>query len=369
MKVVTLMGTRPEIIRLSTTLRALDKARGIEHIMIHTGQNYDYELNEIFFRDLDLRKPDYMLGCETSNLGATIGDIFKKLDAVLIKEKPDAFLVLGDTNSCLGAYVAKRRRVVVFHMEAGNRCFDQRVPEETNRKLVDHISDINLPYSDIAREYLIGEGFPPDQIIKTGSPIKEAIEYVMNNKNSQILEKLKIKQNEYVVLSAHREENVDNKLRLIKLIESVNKLSDHYSKKIIFSIHPRTRKNVKKWGIQISPNYNLIKPLGLVDYLTLQKNSFLTISDSGTINEEANILKFHAINLRESFERPEAIEKGVTILSGLSENNLLNSSLVELSDTNVFSRTVSDYNQEDVGIKVVKIILSYTHYIKRKYGS
>ena len=368
MRVVTVIGTRPEIIRLSSTLRALDSTEGIEHIIIHTGQNYDYELNEVFFRDLDLRKPDYMLGCDTSSLGATIGDIFKKLDKVLLEVRPDAILVDGDTNSCLGAYIAKRRGAVVFHMEAGNRCFDQRVPEETNRRLVDHISDINLTYSDIAREYLISEGIPADQVVKTGSPIKEAVHYVLKNKSSEILKEMNLNREDYMVLSAHRQENVDSKVRLFELVSSVEKLSKKYGKQVIFSVHPRTANNLKKWGINLPSTFQAMRPLGLVDYLELQKNSFLTISDSGTINEEASILNFHALNLRESFERPEAMEKGVTILTGLNSENLLRAASVELSDANVVSRVVSDYNLEDVGIKVVKIILSYTHYIRRKYG-
>ncbi|MEQ1879246.1 MAG: UDP-N-acetylglucosamine 2-epimerase (non-hydrolyzing), partial [Bdellovibrionia bacterium] len=304
LKVLTVVGTRPEIIRLSRVLTALD--RDTEHVLVHTGQNYDYELNEIFFKDLELRKPDYFLEAAEATPALTMGKILTTIDPILEKVKPDAFLVLGDTNSCLSALAAKKRKIPVFHMEAGNRCFDQRVPEETNRKMVDHISDINMTYSTIARDYLIRENFPADRVIKTGSPMFEVLKYYEKKIDaSKILEELKLDRHSYFVVSSHREENVDQLDRLKELVRSINSLVKTHGKKAMFPVHPRTKARLAELGESFDDKVILTKPFGFLDYVKLQKNAAIVLSDSGTITEESSILNFPAMNIRESHERPE----------------------------------------------------------------
>jgi len=369
LKVLTVVGTRPEIIRLSCTLIALDKSDAIEHILVHTGQNYDYELNEIFFDDLGLRKPDYFLKAAGKNATETIGNILIKIDPVLEKENPDAFLVLGDTNSCLCAIPAKKRQIPVFHMEAGNRCFDQRVPEETNRKIVDHISDINLTYSDIAREYLLKEGLSPDRVIKTGSPMFEVItKFLPKIKASNILDKLKLTKNKFFVVSAHREENISSSRNLNGLIDSLNQIAELYNYPIIVSAHPRTRNMINDKEIKTHKNIHILKPLGFSDYNCLQMNSFAVLSDSGTINEESSILNFRALNLRDAHERPEAMEEASVMMVGMSTDRIIQG-LTELSrqviTENRNFREVSDYSMPNVSLKVVRIIISYVDYINQ----
>ena len=369
LKVLTVVGTRPEIIRLSCTLIALDKSDAIEHILVHTGQNYDYELNEIFFDDLGLRKPDYFLKAAGKNATETIGNILIKIDPVLEKENPDAFLVLGDTNSCLCAIPAKKRQIPVFHMEAGNRCFDQRVPEETNRKIVDHISDINLTYSDIAREYLLKEGLTPDRVIKTGSPMFEVItKFLPKIKASNILNKLKLTKNKFFVVSAHREENISSSRNLNGLIDSLNQIAELYNYPIIVSAHPRTRNMINDKEIKTHKNIHILKPLGFSDYNCLQMNSFAVLSDSGTINEESSILNFRALNLRDAHERPEAMEEASVMMVGMNTDRIIQGltelSRQEITDNRNF-REVSDYSMPNVSLKVVRIIISYVDYINQ----
>ena len=368
LKVLTVVGTRPEIIRLSQVLLKLDNSDSIEHILVHTGQNYDYELNEVFFKDLGLRSPDYFLNAAGSNATVTSGQILINIDPVLENIKPDAFLVLGDTNSCLCAIAAKKRKIPIFHMEAGNRCYDQRVPEETNRKIVDHISDINLTYSDIAREYLLREGLPADRIIKTGSPIFEVIE---NNKfeieKSNILEKLKLKKEGYFIVSAHREENI-NSSNFINLVESLNLIAVTYKLPIIISTHPRTRNKINDTGVKFNKLIQLMKPIGFHDYNHLQKYSKAVMSDSGTISEESSIMNFPALNIREAHERPEAMEEASVMMVGLSSNRILQGLSIILDqkrgvERNVFP--VADYSKSNVSEKVLRIIVSYTDYVKR----
>jgi len=366
MKVITCVGTRPEIIRLSRVIHRLDNTESVEHILVHTGQNYDYELNEIFFKDLDLRKPDYFLNSATGNSIETIGNILIQIDSVLEKENPDAFLVLGDTNSCLSAIAAKKRHIPIFHMEAGNRCFDQRVPEETNRKIVDHIADINMPYSSIAREYLVREGFPIERIIKTGSPMFEVLNYKMGDINkSDILNKLGLTKGEYFLVSAHREENV-NSDNFFEIVDTINVIAEKYGLPIILSTHPRTRKIIENNDIKFHNNIRLMKPLGFIDYNKLQINSKLVLSDSGTISEEASILKFDAINIRESHERPEAMEETVVMMAGIRKNRILQivDYLINCKDRKI--NQVADYQDDNVSEKVVRIILSYTDYVNRR---
>lgn len=368
MKVVTIIGTRPEIIRLSRVIFKLDKFT--EHVLVHTGQNYDYELNKVFFDELNIRKPDYFLDAAMQTASATIGQIIIKVDEVLEKEKPDALLVLGDTNSSLSVIPAKRRKIPIFHMEAGNRCYDQRVPEETNRKIVDHTADINMPYSSIAREYLLREGFPAEQIIKTGSPMFEVLDYYKESiSKSDVLSRLDIKNQQYFVVSVHREENVDDEKRLKKVVATLSAIAEKYQFPIILSTHPRTRKRLDSYGILLHPLVQSLKPLGFVDYVHLQQHAFCVVSDSGTISEEASILNFPAINLREAHERPEAMEEGVAILTGLSEKRVLESIPLAISMCRGEERSieiVSDYYAPLVSDKVVKIILSYTDFVKRR---
>jgi UDP-N-acetylglucosamine 2-epimerase (non-hydrolysing) len=368
LKLLTVVGTRPEIIRLSCTLQKLDQSPAIEHILVHTGQNYDYELNQIFFDDLGLRMPDYMLNAAGKNAAETAGNILINIDSVLEKERADAFLVLGDTNSCLCAIAAKKRHIPIFHMEAGNRCFDQRVPEETNRKIVDHISDINLPYSDIAREYLLAEGIPADRIIKTGSPLFEVLHYYMPNiKKSSILSKLHIIEKEYFVVSAHREENINSEQQFSGLCMLLNRIVEQYAMPVIVTTHPRTRNMLAAKGVQLNEKVRLEKPFGLSDYLALQINAKAVLSDSGTISEESSILRFPALNIREAHERPEAMEEAAVMMTGLNPERVMQG-LKQLEWENsrqTQSRKVVDYTMPNVSDKVVRIILSYTDYIKR----
>ena len=368
-KVLTVVGTRPEIIRLSCTLIALDSSDAIDHILVHTGQNYDYELNEIFFEDLGLRKPNYFLEAAGKNASETIGNILIKIDPILEQENPDAFLVLGDTNSCLCAIPAKKRQIPVFHMEAGNRCFDQRVPEETNRKIVDHISDINLTYSDIAREYLLKEGLSPDRVIKTGSPMFEVLtKFLPKIKASNIIDKLKITKNKFFVVSAHREENISNSRNLNGLIDSLNQIAELYNFPIIVSAHPRTRNMINDKEIKTHKNIHILKPLGFSDYNCLQMNSFAVLSDSGTINEESSILNFRALNLRDAHERPEAMEEASVMMVGMNTDRIIQG-LTELSRQEITEnrnfREVSDYSMPNVSLKLVRIIISYVDYVNQ----
>ena len=368
MKVITIVGTRPEIIRLSRVIDKLDKY--VNHILIHTGQNFDYELNKIFFDELKIRKPNYFLEAAGTNASETIGNIIIKVDQVLEKENPDAILILGDTNSGLSALCAKKRKIPIFHIEAGNRCFDSRVPEEINRKFVDHTSDINMPYSSIAREYLLKEGFPSDQIIKIGSPMYEVLTYYNDQiLNSNVISRLGLENKKYFVISTHREENVDTKKRLEKIFEILESVSAKYNFPVILSTHPRTQKKIDSFGIKLNKNIQMMKPLGFFDYIKLQQNSFCVISDSGTITEESSIMNFPAINLRDVHERPEGMEEGVVIMTGLSVERVLDSIPVSVcikSDGQRSTNLVNDYFAPDLSDKVLKIILSYTDFVKRR---
>jgi len=368
LKVITVVGTRPEIIRLSCVLRKLDSSPSVEYILVHTGQNYDYELNQIFFEDLNLKKPDYFLDAAGKNAAETAGNILVKIDPVLEKERPDAFLVLGDTNSCLCAIAAKKRHIPIFHMEAGNRCFDQRVPEETNRKIVDHISDINLTYSDIAREYLLAEGIPADRIIKTGSPMYEVLHYYLPKvKKSNILNKLKLTPNKYFVVSAHREENISSGKNFSNLCLILNQICEQFNLPVIVTTHPRTRNMIEVKNVCFNDNIRLEKPFALSDYLSLQINAKAVLSDSGTISEESSILNFPALNIREAHERPEAMEEAAVIMTGLNPQRVMQGlqQLEYENDAQTEFQTVTDYTMPNVSDKVVRIILSYTDYIKR----
>lgn len=368
-KVITVVGTRPEIIRLSRVLNALDDSKAIEHILVHTGQNYDYELNEVFFEDLGIRKPDHFLNAAGTNATTTAGQILINIDPILENEKPDAFLVLGDTNSCLCAIAAKKRKIPIFHMEAGNRCFDQRVPEETNRKIVDHTADINLTYSDIAREYLLREGLSADRVIKTGSPMFEVLNhYLLNIESSSVLNKLNLEKGKYFVVSAHREENISSDKNFRGLIDSLNKIAEKYDYPVIVSTHPRTRNMIEKKKIKTQSNIQFLKPLGFHDYNALQVNSFAVLSDSGTISEESSILNFRALNIRDAHERPEAMEEASVMMVGMNTERIMQG-LVQLERQEVDGernfREVADYSMPNVSEKVVRIILSYTDYINR----
>lgn len=369
LKVMTVVGTRPEIIRLARVLSALDESAAIEHIIVHTGQNYDYELNQIFFDDLGLRKPNYFLDAAGKTATETIGNILIKIDPLLEELKPEAFLVLGDTNSCLCAIPAKKRQIPIFHMEAGNRCFDQRVPEETNRKIVDHTSDVNLTYSDIAREYLLKEGLPADRIIKTGSPMFEVLKhYLPQIESSDVLSRLNLEEGKYFVVSAHREENITSEKNFTGLMDSLDTIAKKYNYPVIISTHPRTRNMMEKKNIQLHKNIQLLKPLGFHDYNALQMRSFAVLSDSGTISEESSILNFRALNIREAHERPEAMEEASVMMVGLSQERILQG-LTQLQQQNLGEnrnyRQVSDYSMPNVSQKVVRIILSYTDYVNR----
>ncbi|RXR17776.1 UDP-N-acetylglucosamine 2-epimerase (non-hydrolyzing) [Flavobacterium amnicola] len=370
LKVMTVVGTRPEIIRLSRVLCALDASEAIEHIIVHTGQNYDYELNQIFFEDLGLRKPDYFLEAAGATATETVGNILIKIDPLLEQLQPDAFLVLGDTNSCLCAIPAKKRQIPIFHMEAGNRCFDQRVPEETNRKIVDHISDINLTYSDIAREYLLREGLSADRIIKTGSPMFEVLHhYLPQIEKSDVLSRLNLEEGKYFVVSSHREENINSDKNFNGLMESLNAIAEKFGYPIIVSTHPRTRNMIDKKQVEVRPEIQFLKPLGFHDYNALQMRSYAVLSDSGTISEESSILNFRALNIRDAHERPEAMEEASVMMVGMSPERILQG-LVQLQQQKVGKdtrnyRPVADYSMPNVSEKMVRIILSYTDYINR----
>jgi UDP-N-acetyl-L-fucosamine synthase len=365
-KVMTVVGTRPEIIRLSAVINKLEESNAIEHILVHTGQNYDYELNEVFFKDFNLKKPDYFLDAATGTAVETVGNILIKIDPILEKEKPEAFLILGDTNSCLTAIAAKRRHIPIFHMEAGNRCFDQRVPEETNRKIVDHTADINLTYSDIAREYLLREGIPADRIIKTGSPMFEVLNSRKNDiEKSNILDRFDLEEGKYFVVSAHREENINSNTNFLDLVDSLNAVAEKYNMPVIVSTHPRTRNMIIAKGIEFNPFVKTMKPLGFNDYVKLQIKAKAVLSDSGTISEEASILGFRALNIRQAHERPEAMEEASVMMVGLKEERILQGlEILETQDKDSL-RFVEDYSMPNVSDKVLRIILSYTDYVNR----
>ncbi len=366
LKVMTVVGTRPEVIRLSAVINKLETSEAIEHTLVHTGQNYDYELNEVFFKDFNLRKPDYFLNAATGSAIETIGNILIKIDPILEEVKPDAFLVLGDTNSCLCAIAAKRRRIPIFHMEAGNRCFDQRVPEEINRKIVDHISDINLTYSDIAREYLLREGLPGDRIIKTGSPMYEVINSRRENvEKSNVLDRLGLEEGKYFVVSAHREENINSQKNFLDLFDSLNTIAERYRLPLILSAHPRTRNMISSKGIEYNPLVKTMKPLGFNDYVKLQIKAKAVLSDSGTISEESSILGFRALNIRQTHEKPEAMEEASVMMVGLKKERILQGlEILETQDKDTL-RLVEDYSTPNVSDKVLRIILSYTDYVNR----
>ncbi|BDO94658.1 UDP-N-acetylglucosamine 2-epimerase (non-hydrolyzing) [Escherichia coli] len=367
LKVMTIVGTRPEIIRLSRIIAKLDAY--CEHTLVHTGQNYDYELNQIFFDDLGIRTPDVFLECAGSSAAETMAQVISKSEDVFVKFQPDALLILGDTNSALAAITAKRNKIPIFHMEAGNRCFDLRVPEEINRKIVDHIADVNMPYSDIAREYLIREGLRPDLIIKTGSPMDEVLTYYHDKiRASVIVQHLSLTANEYFLVSVHREENVDSDKNIHSYVQVLNELAEKYKYPIIVSTHPRTRKKIEALNLQFHPLVNLLKPLGFSDYVRLQMDAKVVLSDSGTITEESSILNFPALNIREAQERPEGFEEGVAMFTGMSIDRILQAINILESQprgtTRLISK-VSDYVAPNVSDKVLRIILSYTDYVNR----
>jgi UDP-N-acetylglucosamine 2-epimerase (non-hydrolysing) len=365
MKVATIIGTRPEIIRLSRVMAALD--RYMTHVIVHTGQNYDYELNQIFFEDMEIRRPDYFLEAAGKTAAETIGLIIARSDAVLREIQPDAVLILGDTNSCLAAISAKRQKIPVFHMEAGNRCFDQRVPEEINRRIVDHISDINLPYSAISREYLLREGLPPDRVIKTGSPMYEVLHhYLPKIESSDILARLGLQPQSYFVVSAHREENIDDPQQFSNLIEVLRHLADDFGQHVIVTTHPRTRKRVEAQQVVLPSSVELMKPFGFSDYVQLQRHARAVLSDSGTITEESSILNFPALNIRQAHERPEGMEEGAVMMVGLDWQRIRDGLAVleaQPRDAERLLRVVEDYNVPNVSEKVARIILSYTAYV------
>ena len=367
MKVMTVVGTRPEIIRLSRVMAVLDQYT--DHVLVHTGQNHDYELNEVFFSDLEIRKPDHFLNAAGTNAAETIGNTIIKLDPVLAEVRPEALLILGDTNSCLAAIPAKRRKIPVFHMEAGNRCFDERVPEEINRKIVDHIADINMTYSDIAREYLLREGLPPDRVIKTGSPMFEVLShYAPKIDASNVLSRLELRPLDYFVVSAHREENIESDRNFGNLVKILNGLAENRGKRVIVTTHPRTRNRVNTSGVTFHGRVELLKPLGFCDYIHLQKNALAVLSDSGTINEESSILNFPALNLREAHERPEGMEEAAVMMTGLEVERVFQGLAILAGQKRGAERTlriVADYSMPNVSEKVLRIILSYTDYVNR----
>lgn len=365
-KVVTVVGTRPEIIRLSAVIRKLEASSIIKHILVHTGQNYDYELSEVFYKELDLKPPDYFLDAATQSVMETIGNILIKIDPILDIEKPDALLILGDTNSCLCAIAAKRKQIPIFHMEAGNRCFDQRVPEETNRRIVDHISDINLPYSDIAREYLLQEGIPADRIIKLGSPMYEVLHQQKKRiEDSSILERLTLKENEYFLLSSHREENINSLENFKDLTRSIHTIVEKYRLPVIVSTHPRTRKRIEELNMKFHPMIQFLKPFGFHDYIKLQLKAKAVLSDSGTISEEASILGIKALNIRQTQERPEAMEEASVMLVGLKCDRILQGLELLLQEPSNSYSKVSDYMIPNVSDKVLRSIVSYVDYVNR----
>jgi UDP-N-acetyl-L-fucosamine synthase len=367
LKVMTIVGTRPEVIRLARVIPLFDQY--FDHVLVHTGQNYDYELNQVFFEELGIRAPDVFLEAAGTSAAETIGKVIIASDAALAEHKPDAVLILGDTNSSLAAISAKRRKIPIFHMEAGNRCFDQRVPEEINRKIVDHIADINLTYSDIAREYLLREGLPPDRVIKTGSPMAEVLAFYKEAiDSSPVLDRLELSNGGFFVVSAHREENVDSDRNFERLVSVINLVAERYRKPVIFSAHPRTRKRIEAAGIQFSSLVRLMKPLGFLDYVKLQMTAQAVISDSGTITEESSILNFPAINLREAHERPEGVEEGAVIMTGLDPDRVMLAiqalgSQLRGAERNI--RQVSDYSMPNVSEKMARIVIGYTGYVNR----
>lgn len=367
LKVMTIVGTRPEIIRLSRTIAKLDEY--CEHILVHTGQNYDYELNQIFFEDLGIRAPDIFLECAGATAAETIAQVISKSDAKLAEQDPDALLILGDTNSAMAAISAKRRKIPIFHMEAGNRCFDLRVPEEINRKIVDHISDVNLPYSDIAREYLLREGLKPDFIVKTGSPMDEVLAFYSDKiQQSDVLPRLDVSPNEYFLVSVHREENVDSEINIRKYVEVLNTLADRYKFPIIVSTHPRTRKKIDALNLQFDPLVQLLKPLGFSDYVKLQTCAKVVLSDSGTITEESSIMNFPALNIREAQERPEGFEEGAVMFTGMNVERIFQAISVlenQLRGCERSINVVADYVAPNVSEKVVRTILSYVDYVNK----
>ena len=369
MKVATIIGTRPEIIRLSRVMAALDKH--FDHVVIHTGQNYDYELNEIFFKQLEIRKPDYFMNSAGKSAAETIGNVIAQADTILSKEKPDALLVLGDTNSCLAVISAKRLKIPIFHMEAGNRCFDMRVPEEINRRIVDHTSDINLTYSEHARRYLMAEGIRPETIIVTGSPMREVLEYYKDKiDTSNIIEEMKLEIGKYFLVSAHREENIESQTNFNDLIETLNVLAHSYGMPIIVSTHPRTRRRLENLAetVKLDQRINFLKPLGFLDYVRLQKGAFCVLSDSGTITEESSILDFPAVTIRQAHERPEGMDEGVLIMCGLKKDSVMEAVKIvtdQFGGNRRLFRMVNDYRSRNVSEKVVRIIASYTDYVNR----
>jgi len=367
LKVMTIVGTRPEIIRLSRVMAALD--RETDHLIVHTGRNYDYELNGVFFDDLGVRKPDHFLEAAGATAGETIGRILIAADALLERERPDAVLVLGDTNSCLAVIPAKRRKIPIFHMEAGNRCFDQRVPEETNRKIVDHTADINMPYSTIARDYLLREGIPPDRVIKTGSPMFEVLDhYRAAIGASDVLAANGLEKGGYYVVSSHREENVDGEAKLAMLAGSLNAVARTWGLPVMVSTHPRTRKRIEQFGLEFDDRIRLMKPFGFLDYNALQMHAKAVLSDSGTISEESSILNFPALNIREAHERPEAMEEASVMMVGLGEERIMQGLAIlegQPRGEQRLLREVADYRMPNVSEKVLRIILSYTDYVKR----
>lgn len=368
MKVMTIVGTRPEIIKLCRVIHELDEHT--EHILVHTGQNYDYELNEIFFQQLGIRKPDHFLNAVGENAAHTIGNVISSSDDLMAKECPDAFLLLGDTNSCLSAIAAKRRKIPIFHMEAGNRCFDQRVPEEINRKIIDHISDINMPYTEHARRYLLAEGLRPETVIKTGSPMKEVLNFYQKDiEQSDVLDRMQLSPKEYFVVSAHREENIDSEMNFHDFLDTLSAMANQYDKTIIVSTHPRTKKRMEYLGVSgLDARIHFLKPLGFLDYVNLQMNAFCVVSDSGTITEESSILNFPAVTIRQAHERPEGMDEGTLIMCGLKSVDVLMAIDVvaaqSLSKQRIFN-LVADYNVDHVSQKVLRIILSYTGYVNR----
>jgi UDP-N-acetyl-L-fucosamine synthase len=367
LRVMTVVGTRPEIIRLSCVMRALD--RELDHKIVHTGQNYDYELSQVFFDDLSIRKPDFFLNAAKGNAAQTIGNIIIEFDKVLETESPEALLILGDTNSCLAAIPAKRRKIPIFHMEAGNRCFDQRVPEETNRRIVDHTADINMPYSSIAREYLLAEGLRPDRVIKTGSPMFEVLNHYRSGiEASDIVSRLGLEPGKYILVSAHREENVDSEARLRTLTDTLGQVAARYDLPVLVSTHPRTRDRIERFGLTFDPRVQLLKPFGFFDYNALQVHAHAVLSDSGTISEESSILNFPALNIRDAHERPEAIEEGSVMMVGLGAERVLQGLSILEGQKRGAERTlrlVDDYAMPNVSEKVLRIIISYTDYVKR----
>jgi len=366
LKVMTVVGTRPEIIRLSAVINKLEDSNAIEHTLVHTGQNYDYELNEVFFKDFNLKKPDYFLNAATGTAIETIGNVLINIDPILAEVKPDAFLVLGDTNSCLCAIAAKRKQIPIFHMEAGNRCFDQRVPEETNRKIVDHTADINLTYSDIAREYLLSEGLPADRVIKTGSPMFEVLNSRKDDiERSDVLDKLDLEEERYIVVSAHREENINSEINFNDLVDSLNTIAEKHCIPVIVSTHPRTRNMIESKGIEFNPLVKTMKPLGFNDYIKLQLKAKAVLSDSGTISEESSILGFKALNIRQAHERPEAMEEASVMMVGLRKERILQGIEILENQERDTLWLVGDYSMPNVSEKVLRIILSYTDYVKR----